>query len=560
MAELYRSDIVDVDIGKSLLRTYAGIILNTGDCKANRFGANIIRAGEPVDISRCAVVAYFMRPNTETVLITGVVEGNTAYVDLPAACYTQEGTFSLALKVSSTDITQTVRVIDGCIRLTHTDTVIDPGDVIPSLDELFAKIADMEAATAEATAAAADAQKAAEENEQRTTDAIAQVHAALSTALDGVSDALADAAPSIRVRTTGDVVEITDAAARPAQSVVLQIAAVQAGEGDPSPDNVRPISGWDTATIANATTANLLPFPYKNTESETGGGKFVVNADGSITASGTPTEYSYIALYVGSVIGKGIVTAGIIGAMKNAEAQIRLSKDDQTFVTAATVNLDDYAGIPDVLMTVFVRRKANNVAMSGTGFPMLVFGDKLPTAYEAYTNPAVLTEALPETVYGGSLNWNTGILTVDTIKATAEDITYFGTKIGDNKTYWVTMEKAAVPGNNVICSHLYGNPYSANNGVWVNSGKAIIMRNDALTTVEAWKAWLVNENVEFVYKIDVPYTIQLSPQQLDLLRGYNAIWSDSGRTSVLYIADTKLYIDSKFDALQNAILAQGADI
>lgn len=149
MAELYRSDIVDVDIGKSLLRTYAGKVLATGDRKANRFGANINRAGEPIDLTGCSVTGYFIRPNMQTVVVTGEAEGSTAYVDLPQACYTNEGAFSLALKVSETDndITQTVRVIDGCIRLTQTGELVDPGEVIPSLDEIFAQIAAVEAAT-----------------------------------------------------------------------------------------------------------------------------------------------------------------------------------------------------------------------------------------------------------------------------------------------------------------------------------------------------------------------------------------------------------------------------
>ena len=48
--------------------------------------------------------------------------------------------------------------------------------------------------------------------------------------------------------------------------------------------------------------------------------------------------------------------------------------------------------------------------------------------------------------------------------------------------------------------------------------------------------------------------------QLEMLKGYNAVWSDSGETTLAYIADTKLYIDGKFTELQNAIVSLGSNV
>ena len=160
MAELYRSDIVNVDINKSLNRMYVGGVLATGDNKANRYGANVYRGGDPVSLDACGVTGYFIRPNMETVVIKGVAEGHTAYVDLEQACYACEGQFSLAIKVSSGGVVHTVRIVDGYIRQTQTDVMIDPGTAVPSLDDLFAQIAEMKAVTAEANAAAAAANEA----------------------------------------------------------------------------------------------------------------------------------------------------------------------------------------------------------------------------------------------------------------------------------------------------------------------------------------------------------------------------------------------------------------
>lgn len=570
MAELYRSDIVDVDIGKSLLRTYAGIILNTGDCKANRFGANIIRAGEPVDISRCAVVAYFMRPNTETVLITGVVEGNTAYVDLPAACYTQEGTFSLALKVSSTDITQTVRVIDGCIRLTHTDTVIDPGDVIPSLDELFAKIADMEAATAEATASAADARAAAEENEQRTTDAIAQVNATLGAALGDVSDVLEDAAPAIVARFTGDVVKIADASSRPALSVMSQIAAVQAGTGDPSPENVRPITGWDKVTVQRT-------------------GKNLFNP-ANLENNGTTNEISDDT-YTIKVTGKDAYTVARydIGEMLKPGATVYFAMDDCTSNTSSISpvvqieftgqeplrkditkgNLSISFVVPSVFENAYIKLYANPTANALQDANTCTYkGVRLfyeDVEWEAYLKIDPITAALPETVYGGTLDWTRGLLTVthERITVTGAQVSVFESHRNNRVMFDLSKQATEYNVDDAICDRykydqsIYYDSYDAVGFVTYQT-KAMIRLGSAsnINTEEKAIAYFDVNPATIVYKLAEPYTIQLTPQQLYMMKGSNVIWSDSGNTSVRYVADTKLYIDE----LKNAILAQGANI
>lgn len=57
-----------------------------------------------------------------------------------------------------------------------------------------------------------------------------------------------------------------------------------------------------------------------------------------------------------------------------------------------------------------------------------------------------------------------------------------------------------------------------------------------------------------------PVTHQIDPKTVEMRNGHNTLLSDTGDTAVSYIADTKLYIDGKFAELQNAILAQGANI
>lgn len=63
------------------------------------------------------------------------------------------------------------------------------------------------------------------------------------------------------------------------------------------------------------------------------------------------------------------------------------------------------------------------------------------------------------------------------------------------------------------------------------------------SSVASWTAYLAEHPLQVCYKIAEPFTIQLTPQQLKLLKGTNNIWSDGGNVSVDYVADTKLFIE-----------------
>ena len=63
---------------------------------------------------------------------------------------------------------------------------------------------------------------------------------------------------------SGDIATFVDGSANPLKALTISIEAVQSGSGDPSPTNVRPISGWTGATInvsdedtSNPTTYNI---------------------------------------------------------------------------------------------------------------------------------------------------------------------------------------------------------------------------------------------------------------------------------------------------------------
>lgn len=152
MADITRENIVRIDLAKtSLVRNYQPVIIGEGDNSANVFGVEVVRDGSPADLIGVNVTGYFIRPNRTTVIINGGAPvGNIASVTLPQACYAFDGVFSLAIKLTGGGVTSTMRIVDGAVINTNEGAEIDPGTVIPSIDELLEKIAECEAAAEDA--------------------------------------------------------------------------------------------------------------------------------------------------------------------------------------------------------------------------------------------------------------------------------------------------------------------------------------------------------------------------------------------------------------------------
>ena len=109
-------------------------------------------------------------------------------------------------------------------------------------------------------------------------------------------DAILDLYPVTTVGPSA-IVSVDDAAPLDADGLVAQIVPVQAGSSAPSPDNVRPISGWTGAHIYVSPTQDAqdgmtynVPFP---TEAGTVyGGTLTIDADGS--GELTVTEFGHV--------------------------------------------------------------------------------------------------------------------------------------------------------------------------------------------------------------------------------------------------------------------------
>lgn len=127
------------DIKKPVKVQYLDGNVFSQDNKGNLIGVNVLDDGLPASVSG-SVSANVIRADGGTVAVSGTLAGNRAYVELPQSAYYVPGVISIIIKLTNdTEITTLCAVVANVYQST-TDTVIDPGSIIPSIQTLIAEI------------------------------------------------------------------------------------------------------------------------------------------------------------------------------------------------------------------------------------------------------------------------------------------------------------------------------------------------------------------------------------------------------------------------------------
>lgn len=547
--ETIRKTIYDIDLAKQLQRIFSGVLLAKNDKQANRMGVNVFQDGQAVNLSGYTVKCYFIRSGVETLILTGAIDGNTAYVDLEAKCYHKDGSFSISIVLCHDGKEQTLVIFDGRIACTCTDTIIENENTL-SLADLVQQEWVTNVLTA-ADTATEQAGKAAESaaQAQAIKDSIPPDYTALVETVN-------QKAPAIPVDASGDIVTITDGAeGMPVQSLITHVVPVQEGEGDPSPDNVRPIIGWDAVSVTGAGknlfggTALADRFQSVMTVTRDDEARTISfaarQASGKVFFTDFKPDTRYTIILYGRN-GTGVTntyiryTDGTTGKSLFVESGADCYA---VYTTNASKSVEAFMGSYSDGTTVLYYDKCG------------IFEGVLTEADFAEYQGKTLTAELPETVYGGVLDWVSGVLTVThavrTLNGTESTWSNYSAIAGCTvpigamrkshaaQDFWCdiypTAKGASFTESAIVCG------YNASNYLyWQDVYEAF-----GVADLAGWKAYLQEHPAKIVYPLAEPYTIQLTPQQLDTLKGVNNIWSDAGETAVTYAADTKMYADAK---------------
>ena len=152
----YSADIL-VGIGMTAMPSLFAV----GDKLAHVLRVRVKAGGEPVDLTGWTVTASVVRQDQATVMMAGRTVGDAAEVTLEAPCYSQSGGFTLSVAIGRGQQLITIFCGRGDVTRTRTDSLVDPGHTIPSVDEIIAQYGLMKTAVQNTDAAAKRADDAA---------------------------------------------------------------------------------------------------------------------------------------------------------------------------------------------------------------------------------------------------------------------------------------------------------------------------------------------------------------------------------------------------------------
>lgn len=109
------------------------------DNDANLIGVEVFDNGAPASLSG-SVAANVIRADGATVAVAGSVSGNKAYVVLPQTAYAIPGTLAVVIKLTTSSVVTTLGAVVSNVYRSSTDTIVDPGTIIPSIEALIAAI------------------------------------------------------------------------------------------------------------------------------------------------------------------------------------------------------------------------------------------------------------------------------------------------------------------------------------------------------------------------------------------------------------------------------------
>ncbi len=309
---------------------------------------------------------------------------------------------------------------------------------------------------------------------------------------------------------SGSIATFDDGSETPVKSLSVNIEPVQAGSGDPSPENVRPISGWDAVNVTVC-----------------GKNLFDKNAiTNNVWISSGSTELEPNPSYVTS-------------------DYIRVSKGDKIWMPQKTSNRCAYYDFKKQGIEYFAYGGNTVLSVAHDGYiRVTIFKDidldafqiikgTAEEPYEPYKG-TVYPISLPQTVYGGALDVGKGKLTVTKAYGSAESCSeaggFFYIRLPNSlvRREDIIMDKLAY--QNAPRTELRDNRFSVVGG----AETAIWIKIAGLSTLAEYNAYLAENPIHYVTPLATPLTINLTPTEVRTILGYNNIYADSGEVSVVY--------------------------
>ena len=345
----------------------------------------------------------------------------------------------------------------------------------------------------------------------------------------------------------------------PLKSCIVRVEPVQAGSGDPSPDNVRPITGW-TGCEVQRTGKNLF-----------GGEAFrdAVLANISTATAGEDENGRYVSFPPGTASNEKVLFEYPWKENTVYTFIYRYKKNNTNGMTNLSIRYKDgtynylskNGGVEvdtvytEVLKSSKYKLLSDLRAIWASGTATIYYdyfgvfeGDISVDYFAPYTGQTYPITFPTEAgiVYGGYVDVTGGELVVDRAMVDLGTLSAVYTStwqcwrlasgisgakvVGSNNDApsAISDRMTAVKASGYTSSHSTGTFSQNINGMW-------FFDNGSATELAG----------QLCYELAEPIHYPLTPTEIKTLLGQNNIWADCGDTEVEYRASTKMYIDRK---------------
>lgn len=345
----------------------------------------------------------------------------------------------------------------------------------------------------------------------------------------------------------------------------------QEGSGEPSPDNIRPISGRDAVNFEQRGANMLHITPFKSTIKK--GITFEYVDGGGIHVSGTSTGSADSPYFLVGLFPPGKYYGSEFEAKIYPSISVTQENGRNWISTRGAFEIPSGNAVEYWRITI-----AAGITIDATFYPYIVAGSTDPNAYPPYVSTAI-SLTLPQTIYGGEVDVQTGG-GLETWKL----VTLDGTEKWE--TWGVNENNAAVTGfynysindydpngNKLLCSAM---PYK-NVDVWggrnegigysnaLNQGSRYMIysvktdtlsdTSDNASAVASFKSYLAAKYaagtpVQIAYKLEEPVPVTATgAQPIPALNGVNTLLTDADSVTVTGRADPIKRITDLEDAV-----------
>lgn len=332
----------------------------------------------------------------------------------------------------------------------------------------------------------------------------------------------------------------------PVKELKIAIEPIQSGSGDPSPTNVRPISGRDSVTVTR-TGVNVWDEEWEV-------GSINITTGENETSSIVIRSKNYIPVISGSNYYANSSTSETLYAFCYGFDHEYLGIARRTSNNSTNVVNNEFYLVDG---TKYIRfRLAQNY---GTTYNNDISINYPSTDHDYHSGADNASYPIPlsSTIYGGALDVGTGVLTVDRAMVTFDGSEDWASATSQGITfYYLDLQGGSASANFYgLCSKypMVNDLRTADKTCRCYGGKPTYdfsrfgVRDSDYTDLASFKVGI--SGTQLVYELATPTTVQLTPTQVTTLLKDNNIFADSGNiVKLIYRADLGAYIEKLINA------------